>query len=153
MEKRIEDSFLENLEHSVTRRDFTLKTSLALLSGVLITISGCGGGDSPTASPTGSSPVRPVDDEYSPDDVPEPSVPGDVRGVISANHGHVAVISGAQLTSAQLLQLDIRGNADHTHTVELSSLELTQIANGQRVSKASTFETAETEHNHTVTFN
>jgi hypothetical protein len=149
----------KHLEDTLTRRDFTLKTSLALLSGVLITISGCGG-DSSSMGPTGSTPMNPVDDGYGPGGSADPSPPGttgDVMGVVSANHGHVAIITRAEINAANMLELDIRGNADHSHTVELSGTELTQIGNGQQVSKISTTTTGGAtfprEHNHTVTFN
>jgi aspartate 1-decarboxylase len=69
---------------------------------------------------------------------------------VSANHGHRAVITGAQLMANGMLSLDITGTADHPHTVELSASDLTQIQNGQRVSKTSSTNVA---HSHNVTFN
>ena len=126
-------------EDNVSRREFTKKSALALLSGVAITIVGCSS-DSPTA-PTTTPPPPP----------PPPTTSGsDVSGQVSANHGHTAVISAAALTAGGILSLDITGNANHPHTVELSDADLTQIENGQRVSKTSSTNTS---HNHTVTFN
>ena len=86
-----------------------------MLSGVTITITGCGSddGDSPTA-PGGSE-----------------------TGTISANHSHEAVILAAQLTAGNAITLQIRGQASHPHTVDLSAAEIGQIAAGQRVSKES----------------
>lgn len=112
------------------RREFTVKSVLALLSGVVITITGCG-------SDTPGSP--------SPD--PEP---GDAVGAISANHGHSAVITSAQLASPTSITLDIQGSASHSHTVALTQVEVGQVANGARVSKLSS---SDQSHNHTVTFN
>ncbi len=60
------------------------------------------------------------------------------------------MITGAQLTAGGALALDIRGPADHTHSVSLSASEITSIAGGQRVSKSSTTSSS---HGHTVTFN
>lgn len=127
-----------NLERGLDRREFTLKFALAILSGVTITIIGCGDDSSPMSSTPTPTPT------------PDQPTSGEVMGSISANHGHEAVITGAQLMEGNALQLDITGNADHPHTVELSADELDQIGNGQTVSKTSTTELA---HNHIVAFN
>jgi hypothetical protein len=117
----------------IDRREFTLRSLLAMLSGVTITVSGCGGG--------GGSPTQPT---------PQPSTGGDKTGNVSSNHGHVAVITSAQLTAAGALTLDIRGQADHPHTVQLTAAEVGSIAAGQRVGRASSEQDF---HTHTVTFN
>ena len=111
------------------RREFTLEAALALLSGVAITVSGCG-------STAPASPSRPPQ--------------GDVTGTISLNHGHSAVITGAQLDAGGELLLDIQGDADHSHTVPLGAGHLSAIANGERVIVNSS---AVELHSHTVTFN
>jgi hypothetical protein len=116
-----------------SRREFTLASALALLGGVTITISACGG--------SGNSSMSPV----SPQGGPLP----DVTGAISANHGHKAVILSAQITADNALTLNIQGEADHNHTLSMTSGDLTQIKNGNSVSKESS-ET--TNHHHTVTF-
>jgi hypothetical protein len=118
---------------TMSRRDFTVASALAMLSGVVITLTGCGSSSTPT-SPNG----------------PGGGSSGDVLGVISANHGHVATITRAQLTAGNALELDIQGTATHTHTVSLSQTELGQIASALRVSKESTTTSA---HSHTVAFN
>lgn len=115
------------------RREFTLGALLAMLSGVSITISGCGGGSSSPSTPT----------------PPTTQPPADKTGAISANHGHVAIITSAQLTAANALVLNIQGTATHNHTVELSVAEVVQIRDGTRVAK----ESSATSHSHTVTFN
>ncbi|MGH9159853.1 MAG: hypothetical protein ACRD2X_07690 [Vicinamibacteraceae bacterium] len=123
--KELVDSLLD-------RREFNAKTVLALLSGVTITVSGCDGDDSPTSpSPPGGG-------------------GGGVTGTVSANHGHRAAISAAEITAGNEVALDIRGDADHPHTVELSAAEVMQAAEGERVSKSSTTDAG---HAHTVTFN
>jgi hypothetical protein len=111
------------------RREFTLEAALALLSGVAISVSGCGS-TAPAA--------------------PSPPPQGDVTGTISLNHGHSAVITRAQLTSGGELLLDIQGVADHPHTVALGPGHLASIANGQQVMVNSS---AEELHSHSVTFN
>jgi hypothetical protein len=120
-------------ESSLTRREFTLEAALAILAGVSITIGGCG-----SKSPTPTSPS------------PSPSPSTDRTGTISANHGHTATILAAQLTAANAISLDIRGQATHPHTVVIAQAEMAQIAANQRVSKDSTTDSG---HSHTVTFN
>ena len=101
-----------------------------MLSGVAITISGCGGDTGNPMTPT--------------------SVGGGASGVVGANHGHSASVTSAQLMSAGEVSLDITGTADHPHTVVLTPAELQQISDGARVSKTSTINAG---HAHTVTFN
>ena len=123
-------------EKTLDRREFTLAAALAALSGVAITISGCGGsgGGSPSA----------------PSSTPTPSASGDKNGVIGANHGHIAVITAAQLAAGGGISLNIRGTSDHPHTVVLSATEISAIAANQRVSRESTTDDG---HSHSVTFN
>lgn len=118
------------------RREFTLRSLLVMLGGVTITISGCGGGG-------GGSPTQPTQP------TPQPSA-GDKVGNISADHGHRAVITAAELSAGGALTLNIRGTADHPHTVQLAAAEVASIAAGQRVGKASSEEDF---HTHTITFN
>lgn len=124
---------------TLDRREFTVAAVLAALSGVTITISSCGGSSgSPTSNPTPS-----------PNPTPTPSS-GDKSGTISGNHGHIAVITAARLAAGNGFDLDIQGQATHTHTVTISAAEVTQIAQGTRVAKASSTNDG---HSHTVTFN
>jgi len=116
------------------RREFVLGSLLAMLSGVSITISGCGGDDSPTSNPTPT---------------PTPTT-GDKMGTISANHGHTATITGAQLTAGGDLTVELTVGSGHTHSVSLTGAEVVSIRNNTRVSKESTSSQA---HTHTVTFN
>ena len=116
-------------EPMLDRREFTLAAILAMLSGVTITISGCGGSSSPGA--------------------PNPTSSGDKMGQISANHGHTVVITGAQLTAGGAVTLSLLGGG-HTHEVDLSAGEVVQIRDGQRVAKESS---SSSSHSHTVTFN
>ena len=133
----------------IDRREFTLEGVLAALSGVVITISGCGGGGGGGASyssPTSSS-------------APPPAAPsansGDVAGSVSNNHLHSATITGAQLLAGGAVALDIRGNADHTHSVTLDANAIQAIKAGTTVSadSTSTDATGLGSHLHTVTFN
>lgn len=123
---------------SLTRRDFTLAAAMAVLSGVAISVSGCGGSSySSPASPSSSDPSS-------------TGASGNKAGTISANHGHSAVITSAQLGLSGGIALNIEGTAGHPHTVALTGADLAAIAGGQRVSKESSNDAA---HSHTVTFN
>jgi hypothetical protein len=121
----------------LTRRDFTLAAAMAILSGVAISVSGCGGSNS-SSSPASPSPAS--------------STPtgSDKTGTISSNHGHSAVIASAQLGASGGITLNIQGSAGHPHTVALTGADLSAIANNQRVAKESSNDAS---HTHTVTFN
>jgi len=125
------------LGEPLTRRDFTLAAAMAILSGVAISVSGCGGGDS------SGSPASPT---------PASSTPAgtDRTGAISSNHGHSAVVASAQLGASGGITLNIQGTSSHPHTVALTGADLSAIANNQRVSKESSNDAS---HTHTVTFN
>jgi hypothetical protein len=118
----------------IGRREFSRSAVIALLSAATITIADCGDGGSSNPSPSPS---------------PTPT-PGDVAGTVSANHGHTAVVTAAQITAANAVSLDIRGSATHPHTVELSAAEVGMIGNRETVSKSSS---NDANHVHTVTFN
>lgn len=122
------------------RREFMAEAVLAALSGVVILVSetACGGG-SGSMSPTAPAPNPPTGGSSS-----------DKVGQISNNHGHSAVITGAQLTAGGALELNIQGAATHPHTVSLTGAEIASIAANQRVAKDSSTNNG---HSHTVTFN
>ena len=58
-------------------------------------------------------------------------------------------ITGAQLTAANALLLNLQGTASHNHTLELSANEIAQIRDGATVARECTGAT----HTHMVTFN
>ena len=127
-------------DEGLTRREFTRESVLALLSGVVITVTGCG---SDSSSPTSSTP-------------PAGGGGGNadgVSGAVSDNHDHVAFVSSAQINAGNNVEVDIEGSADHGHTINLTGAELTQIGNGQRVVKTSTISQVQGTHSHNVTFN
>ena len=112
----------------VTRREFTVQSALAILSGVVITVSGCGD-DSPPTNPTLS----------------------DIQGTVASNHPepHVVTVSGAQITAGNAVTLTLTGTSTHTHTVELTQSALGMLRNRQAVTKTSTTDSF---HSHGVTF-
>jgi hypothetical protein len=116
------------------RRRFTKE--LAFLSGVTVTIGACGGGG--YSSPTGGTPP------------PTTSGSGDKVGQISANHGHTAVITAAQVTGSGPVQINIQGTAGHNHVVALPAAAIVDMQQGRTVETNSTTQDG---HMHTVTFN
>ena len=113
---------------TLTRREFTVRSAMLALSGVAITItSGCSDG--------------PTEPTYT-----------DTVGTVTGNHGHSAVVTAAQLTTADAIALQIQGSASHTHTVELTAADLRAIRRGERLSKESGLNPSGS-HGHTVTFN
>jgi hypothetical protein len=141
------------------RREFTMEAALAMLSGVAITISACGGSSSSPSSPTAQASPTPLpaptpSPEATPSPAPSPTAtPGSVTdkdGSISANHGHAARVTAAQQLAGGALLLDITGSASHPHTVQLSAGSIRDIAEGKRVSEDSSTNSG---HSHTVTFN
>ena len=123
-----------NDENLLTRREFTVESALAMLAGVTITISGCGG-DNNNSNNAGMGPT-----------------PAGKAGVVSTTNGHThtgADITAAQLTGNTDISLTLTGSG-HTHMLALSQNELSQISAGTRVSKDSTNDQF---HMHTVTFN
>ena len=130
-----------SLGQPLTRREFNQASISALFVGMTVWMSGCGSSStSSPASPTGTS------------GTPSTSSGGvgDKSGSISANHGHVATVTAAQLQARGAVTLHIQGTASHDHTLDLTSGEISQIAAGGRVSKDSSSDAA---HTHTVTFN
>lgn len=111
------------------RREFSAEAARILLGGAALVITGCGGGSS---GPTAASPPA-----------------TDVMGTVSANHGHQAMITAAQLVAGGDLELDIQGTSSHPHSVSLSAAEVRSVRNGGRVEKESTG----SGHTHTVIFN
>jgi hypothetical protein len=122
--------------HALTRREFTVESILSLLAGVTITVTGCGGYTSsptaPTTTPPGTTSTQ------------------DVSGAISANHGHVATVTSAQITGANAVSLNIQGTATHNHVVSLTADQIRAIAARTQVAVQSS---NDADHVHMVTFN
>ena len=126
------------LEHnhsisSISRREFTRESVLAMLAGVAITISGCSSDDSPTAPSQGGG----------------GSSTRDVSGVVSANHGHIATVTAAQITAAGAVSLDIMGRHAPAHR----DADREPGAADRRRQQVAVTSTTNDGHHHTVTFN
>jgi hypothetical protein len=106
---------------SITRKQF-----LGGLGGgtVLLLLQSCGGGGSSYGG--GSSMMS----------------SGGCTETIAQNHGHVLVIALSDLDSMVDKSYDIRGTADHTHTVTFTVAQLQMLKMGQSVSVMSTTSTS-----------
>lgn len=105
-----------------------MESVLAILATATITITGCDG-----EADLGPSPPA-----------------GAREGVVSANHGHRAIVESAQLNSNSSITIDMRFQATHNHTLMLTPLELASISENGRVVKTSSTDDG---HSHSVTFN
>jgi hypothetical protein len=119
----------------IGRRDFTAQGIMLLLAGVTVSIADAACGSSSPTSPSAGGTPTPA---------------ADVSGSVSDNHGHIATITGAQITAGNAVTLNIQGNATHNHTVDLTAAEVVQAGQKQKVSKSSSNTAG---HDHTVTFN
>ena len=125
---------------TVTRREFTAQSVLTLLSGFIITVSEACGSSSSSTNPTPTTTTTPST---------TPATPADINGTVSANHGHVAIVTGAEITADVAVTLNIQGTATHNHTVAIAAGDLTNLKNRQAVSITSSTDAG---HQHTVTF-
>jgi hypothetical protein len=58
--------------------------------------------------------------------------------IFDFNHGHVLTILRSDLDSTTVVSYDIRGSADHTHTVTLTVVQLATLKTGASVTVTST---------------
>lgn len=100
----------------ITRKAFVIRL---IGSSWVLAAAGCGGGggdDPPPATGGGTSACT---------------------STISDNHGHVLVITAADLNSTTDRSFDIRGAADHAHTVSFTAAQLAQLKAGTAVTVSS----------------
>ena len=121
-------------DRELSRREFSIEALTALFAGVVITVTACDDdGGSVVVGPGGTGRT----------------------GSISENHAHTATVTSVELNAGNAVTLNIRGSADHPHTVDLTAAEVVQIRDSQRVSKASSTDSSAAFgiHQHIVTFN
>ena len=100
--------------------------SLGLVVVLVISSAACGDDDSPTG-PSGS-----------------------VVGEVQNNHGHTAVVTAEQLAAGRQVTLDIRGSADHSHSLDITDDNMRRLQRRERVEVDSTLQNG---HRHRVNFN
>jgi ABC-type Fe3+-citrate transport system substrate-binding protein len=90
------------------------------------------------------------DDNGNPNSPSSTTATTDATAVIANNHGHVAVVTLAQINAGNALTLNITGSADHSHTVDLTNDDVVRLRTRQRVERDST---PQNQHTHHITFN
>ena len=80
-------------------------------------------------------------------DTGDPICPSGASGTVLMNHGHTLVIPAADVLAGVQKVYDIKGGANHSHTVTLTAADFTQLALGNQVDKTSSFLQA---HDHVV---
>jgi len=75
---------------------------------------------------------------------------GAAAGVVSANHGHAAIITTAEITAGNAVNLTLTSGNSHTHSLALTSGQVASIGAGSQVSTPTGTGGG---HTHTVTFN
>jgi hypothetical protein len=116
---------------TMTRKEF-LRTLVGAGVGAagVAAIAGCGGDDgggttADAAPPSCASPAA----------------------VVEANHGHVMMVSMADVTAGAAKTYNIMGTATHDHTVMITAAQFAQLASGGTL----TLTSSNTIHTHTVT--
>ena len=127
------------------RRAFTQEASLAFLAGIVVVVSDCGGGGGGSNNSGDDGYGNPVTGTP-----PTTVASGDESASISANHGHVATITSAQMQTGGALSLNIEGTAGHNHVVALVAQAVADVRDGRKIRKESTLTDV---HTHMVTFN
>ena len=115
----------------MNRRGFLARAGLVATWAIIpISISSCGDDDNPTDPGDGD---------------------GGVTGSVSTDAGHShggATVTEAQLMAGNAVALTLTGSG-HTHAVNLSAQNMTDIASDTRV----VVQSSDNGHSHTVTFN
>jgi hypothetical protein len=82
------------------------------------------------------------------DDDDDTSSGGACTTQIASNHGHALTISAADKMTAAAKEYDIKGSADHSHTVSLSAEDFANLAAGDVLILTSSTDAG---HEHEVT--
>jgi hypothetical protein len=110
----------------ITRRQFVLST-LSIAGGALI-LSGC-------------------EDDSSGNPPADGGTPTEVLTTIGANHGHVLVVSVADVQAAVEKTYDISGSAGHAHSVTVSAANFGALSDQGTLALQSTIGSG---HNHSI---
>jgi|SRR3954471_11075223 hypothetical protein len=117
---------------TMTRKDF-LRTLVGAGAGAVsvAALAGCGGGDDGGATADAA-----------------PLTCASPSSVIGGNHGHVMMVSMADVTAAANKTYNIMGTALHDHTVMVTAAQFAMLKDGTTLSITSS---SDGTHSHTVT--
>lgn len=138
------------MRNPVTRARFLRLAAGGVLGSLVVVTAACGGDDDPPA--VDATPIDGPDPDAPPAIDAPPSVdapPGACapETTIANNHGHVLVVSAADVTAAQPQTYDIAGQAGHAHSVSLTAAHFQMLQQNQPVTVTSNGGT----HTHNVT--
>jgi hypothetical protein len=136
----------------ITRKEFLgrLLGGTAGLAGAVF-IAGCGSDSSGRGTDPGDpdAAVPPSDARSSSDAAHATSCTmNGTSSTISANHGHVLVVSKTDVTAATSKTYDIHGTADHTHSVTVTAAMFTALKGNTAIMMISSRDSG---HTHSVT--
>ena len=126
----------------ITRKEFLgrLIQGAAGLAGIAMVV-GCGG------STGGGDPSQPDASSGGPDGRAAACLTNGTVSTIESNHGHVLLVSKADVTAGAEKSYDITGTADHPHTVVVT----VDMFNKLKANTAATMmSTTDASHAHTV---
>jgi hypothetical protein len=86
--------------------------------------------------------------EGSPDAPPGNCAVNGTNVQIAGNHGHVMVVSKAEIAAGAIMTYDIRGTADHPHTVTINPANFANLSGNMN---ATTISTRDSGHDHNIT--
>jgi hypothetical protein len=84
----------------------------------------------------------------SPDAAPGNCLADGTNVQIAGNHGHVLVVSKADIMAGAAINYDITGTATHTHHVTISAANFTSLTGNMNVTTVST---TDSNHSHNIT--
>ena len=127
--------------HDTSRRAFIGTLTSALAVGFTMQIFGCIEEDPASSSPRNTN--------GNGNCALAKAATADRTGTVASNHGHVAVVTGAQQDTGTAFNLSIQGTATHNHTLALTTQDITNLKAGLAVTKTSSTDSG---HSHSVTF-
>lgn len=126
----------------LTRKQF-LRKALEVSAGTLglVVLRGCGGNTYGGSSGGAGSDTSGGD-----------CLANGTRAAIATNHGHVLVVSMDDVAAGAEKAYDIRGSADHTHTVTITTQQFASLGENQAIMMESSLNASPTfgTHEHTV---
>jgi hypothetical protein len=121
----------------------------ALGTAILLLMPGCGGGGSDAGmSLADSAAALGATPSSTPSSTPSITPGAGCGSIFDFNHGHVLTVLRSDLDSTTAVSYDIRGSADHTHTVTLTAAQLATLKSGVSVTVTST---TTAYHEHVIT--
>ena len=136
----------------MTRKQFLRSALEASAAALGVTILSACGGTAPQPLPDSNTTKNPMgsgsgSDAMTPDAGTHGCVQDGTAVTIYTNHGHVLVVTTADVTAGRQIRYDIQGTSDHPHTVVLTAAHFQQLAQNQAIMTVSSFDA---DHSHDI---